>query len=297
MANEDAQTRGPVGVIGLGNMGGGMVKALAREGYNVVAYDVSEPARKRASEGSDGVLVVDSLEEVLDRARTIVVSLPRPEHVGAVLGENGLLKTSRPATLVIDASTNSPTLTIELGKKLADKGHALVDAPVSGGARGAAEGTLSIMAGGSDDAIEKAMPVLNAMGTTVKVIGKSGTGQIAKLVNNVLTAANRVAAGEAFFVGSRAGVPVEDLVTVVNASSGGSRITEKNYPAFVLTGAFNSGMTMGLLEKDISLMLALAEQTGSSVPVLKAVVERWRTLREHHGCDADAMRSTQIADL
>lgn len=287
-----------VGVIGLGNMGSGMVQSLLRNGAKVVAFDVAKSARERAAAYGGQITVVTDVGQVWSEARVVMLSLPRPEHVQEVVaGDQGLLSSPEKPTLVIDLSTNSPTLTKDLHARLTEKGHQLVDAPVSGGASGAAAGTLSVMVGGDSSAIDAAKPFINAVGSTVKVIGGSGTGQIAKLVNNILTAANRVAAGEAFFVGEKAGVPVADLVEIVNASSGGSRVTQLNYPKHVLTGTFQSGMTMGLLGKDISLMLDLAKQHGADVPVLEALVKRWAVLQDHHGYDSCAMTSTQIAGL
>jgi len=206
-------------------------------------------------------------------------------------GEGGLLGSPARHRLVIDTSTSDPDLTRTLHARLAAAGHALVDAPVSGGPAGAASGALSIMVGGVPEAVERAKPVLDILGQKVSVVGGPGDGHIAKLVNNVLVAGHLILAGEAMRVGVAAGATLDALLTVVNGASGRSAVTEVNYPRWIASGSFDSGFTMGLMAKDVGLALELAERTGLAIPMLREVRERWNALTQGWGPTADFNRA------
>jgi 3-hydroxyisobutyrate dehydrogenase len=275
-----------IAVVGLGRMGAAMAATLAGKGIDVVGFDVDAGARARAA---GGIAVVERLDDLWPRARTAVLSLPLPEHVEAVV--QSLLAADVGSTLVIDTSTSDPDVTVRLGAALQEGGHELVDAPVSGGPAGAAAGTLAIMVGGSADAIEAARGTLDLLGTKVTPVGGLGAGHTAKLVNNVLCAAHLLLAGEALRMGDAAGTPMAALTGAINGSSGRSGVTEVNVPRWILSGAYDSGFTMALMAKDLSLAERLAGRTGLDLPLLRHVVERWRRLVEVHGGDADFDKS------
>ncbi len=280
-----------VAVVGLGRMGQGMLATLARAGVPVIGYDVSAGAREAAAT-VPGAEVTADLAAIWREAETIVLSLPFPATVEAVLtGEGGLAASPARGRLVIDTSTSDPDLTRALHARLASVGHALVDAPVSGGPAGAAAGTLAIMVGGTAEAVDRARPVLDVLGQKVSVVGGPGDGHIAKLVNNVLVAGQLILAGEAMRVGVAAGASQEGLITVVNGASGRSAVTEVNYPRWIASGSFDSGFTMGLMAKDVGLALELAERTGLAIPMLREVRERWNALTRGWGPAADFNRA------
>lgn len=279
-----------VAVVGLGRMGGGMLATLARAGRETLGFDVSAQARDvvRAAGGR----LVDRLDDVWS-AETIVLSLPRPEHVEAVLaGPGGLLGSGAGGRLVVDTSTSLPSVTRRLASALAEAGHALVDAPVSGGPAGAASGTLSIMVGGEAEAVARARSVLDVLGQRIALVGGPGTGHVAKLVNNVLVAGHLIAAGEAMRLGLAAGADLAPLLEVVNGASGRSAVTEINYPRWIASGTFDSGFSMGLMRKDVDLALDLAAEEGLDLPMLAFIRERWRILTEAQGAEADFNRAT-----
>lgn len=280
-----------VGVVGLGRMGHGMLRTLVRAGGPVLAYDVAEPART-AARSVAGATVVDDPAEIWRRAGVVVTSLPTSEIVARVLtGPDGLAASGGTGTLVIDTSTIDPDVARTVGAALAAAGHAFVDAPVSGGPAGAASGTLTIMAGGEPAALVRARPVLERLGRTIVVVGGPGCGQIAKLVNNIMVAANLIVVGEAIGMGLSAGAPLDGLLAVVNAASGRSAVTEVNYPRWIASGRFDSGFTMGLMAKDVGLALDLAVRSGGETGMLRRVGARWSELVAVYGAGADFNRA------
>ncbi|TVQ32228.1 MAG: NAD(P)-dependent oxidoreductase [Geminicoccaceae bacterium] len=265
-------------------MGAAMARTLAGKGVAVVGYDVAEAARNAAA-----VPVVADLAELWPRTRTVVLSLPLPEHVEAVMAS--LLAAHAPPTLVIDTSTSDPDVTVRLGQALDAQGHALVDAPVSGGPAGAAAGTLAIMVGGSEQAVSAARPTLDHLAAKIAHVGPLGAGHTAKLVNNVLCAAHILLAGEALRMGAAAGTPIPALTDALNGSSGRSGVTEVNVPRWITSATFDSGFTMALMAKDLSLAARLADRTGLALPLIDHVVRRWQELTQVHGGDADFNRA------
>lgn len=280
-----------VAVVGLGRMGKGMLATLARAGLPVIGYDVAAEAREAAAAVPSAEITAD-LATIWREAETIVLSLSFPDTIKEVLtGNGGLVSVPVIGRLVIDTSTSDPDLTRTLHTRLQSAGHALVDAPVSGGPAGAETGTLAIMVGGTAKAIERARPVLDILGQKIAIVGGPGDGHVAKLVNNVLAAGHLILAGEAMRVGVAAGVAQEALISVVNSASGRSAVTEVNYPRWILSGSFDSGFTMGLMAKDVSLALTLAERTGLAIPMLREVRERWNTLMQAWGATEDFNRA------
>ena len=284
-----------VGVVGLGNMGLGMAATLARKGFAVLGYDLS-PARRPAAEAA-GVTVLDALNDVLGRADALVFSLPLARDVEAVVtAEGGLLSRTDRKVVVIDTSTSDPGTTRRLAERLAAAGHALLDAPVSGGPSGAAEGTLTMMIGGAAEDYELARPVLEAMSARAPHVGPSGAGNIVKLVNNLLVAAHLVTTGEALRLSEAAGLSAEEAVAVVNTATGRSAVSEVMVPRWVLSGSFDSGFAAGLMRKDVRLALELAEESGADLPLSTQVGRIWRETADAIPDTADFTRMADFRD-
>ena len=278
-----------VGVVGLGNMGFGMAATLARKGFTVLGYDISR-ARRAAIEAAD-VRFLPALTDVLQGADALVFSLPYARDVEAVVtAEGGLLARNDRKVVVIDTSTSDPGTTRRLAARLAETGHALLDAPVSGGPSGAAEGTLTMMVGGEEIHFAMARPVLEAMSTRAVHVGPSGAGNIAKLVNNLLVAAHLVTTGEAMRLSESAGLSAADVLKVVNAATGRSAVSEVMFPRWILPGTFDSGFSAGLMRKDMRLALDLAAETGSDLPLSVHVAQIWDNMRESIPDTADFTR-------
>lgn len=266
-----------VGLIGLGKMGKGkgMAMSLQRAGFSVRGLDANQALARQAGDDT-GIEIAADLPALLRDAKVVVLSLPTSQIVQALLlGDDGLLAQAAPGVVLIDTTTGDPQVTRDMLPSIVSRGVRLVDAPVSGGRRGAAAGELAMFLGGAEADVLDATPVLAALGTKRFHIGAVGAGQVAKLVNNLLMASHLLTASEAFKLAEAAGVKTEQLIEAVNASSGRSGVTLYNYPSRILNDAFDSGFTMQLMRKDVRLALALMDQVGLSLPVSRDVGRIW----------------------
>lgn len=263
-----------VAVVGLGNMGFGMALSLQRGGFHVVGFDASAGALAKAGEA--GLSVTNTLADAVRTAKAVVLSLPTSAIVEKVLlSEPGLLSMLPRGAVIVDTSTAEPDSSRKLAASAKDKGLVFIDAPVSGGPTGARNGELTMFIGGSAADVTRATPFLEPMGTKRFHIGETGAGNIAKIVNNLLTAAQLITAGEAFRMAEKAGVKTEQLIEAVNAGSGRSGVTLFNYPNRILNDSFNSGFTMQLMRKDVRLAMALIEGMDVPAPVMREVGSLW----------------------
>lgn len=261
---------GRVGFIGLGNMGGRMAARLRGAGYEVLGYDVRREARS-----------VDSVADACS-AEAIFLSLPDSRAVEeVVLGEDGVRDSARAGTVVIDTTTAEPTSTRKLHSTLADRRIDLLDAGISGGPIPAERGALTLMVGGSEQALERVRPLLDVVGDRISYLGSSGSGHTAKAVNNYLNGVNLAAAAEAMIVGTKAGLDPARLVDVINASSGRNWATEVRIPR-VLSGDYQEGsLTTKLMAKDLEIYLALARSLGASTEVAEACRRAFQVVEDH----------------
>ncbi|MFP5300583.1 NAD(P)-dependent oxidoreductase [Cobetia sp. SIMBA_158] len=271
-----------VGVIGLGNMGGGMAATLARHDFPVIGFDLSQAARDKAAAAS--VTPVDSLIELLANVEVVILSLPKAEHVerlclGGDAAEDrqaeSLLAMARPGLIVIDTTTSTPETSRKVAAALATRGIDFIDAPVSGGPKGAASGSMSMVIGAEDEVLARAMPVLEAMSGSRVHVGRCGAGNVAKIANNMLAACHLISTAEAVAMAARAGVSPEKLLEGVNAGSGRSGASQVMFPSWVINKAYDSGFTMGLMRKDVGLASDLAQQLGMELPLARAVAQLW----------------------
>jgi 3-hydroxyisobutyrate dehydrogenase len=283
---------GTVGLVGLGNMGLGMAATLVRAGFAVLGTDVS-PARRAPAEAA-GVRFHAELAAVLNGADALVLSLPHARDVEAVVtAPGGLLRRRDRKVVVIDTSTSDPGTSRRLAARLAEAGHGLLDAPVSGGPAGAAAGTMTMMIGGSEEDLALVRPVVEALSGTAIHVGPSGAGNIAKLVNNMLVAAHLITTREAMRLSEAAGLPAEAALGVVNAATGRSAVSEAMFPRWILPGLFDSGFSAGLMRKDVGLAAELARESGVRLPLSAEVARIWAGTR---GGVGDAEDFTRMAD-
>ncbi|NGM32438.1 NAD(P)-dependent oxidoreductase [Methylobacterium sp. DB0501] len=275
-----------IGVIGLGHMGRGMALSLHRRGFAVIGYDPAPAAREASA--ADGIAVAEGPRALWRDCEAVVLSLPTPDVVEAVLlGADGPLDGARAGLLVIDTSTSHPDVTRRVAAALEPAGIALVDAPVSGGPKGAHAATLTMVIGGGDDAVARAEPVLAAMSATRVHVGGVGAGHVTKLANNLLCAAHLITAAEAVRMARDAGVDPGRLLAGINAGSGRSGVTQVNFPTWVLNGAFDSGFTMKLMRKDVRLAEELIGALALDLPLSAEVARLWRDSAEAVPDDAD----------
>jgi 3-hydroxyisobutyrate dehydrogenase len=258
-----------VGFIGLGNMGLPMVANLLKAGYRVHAYDVlPAPVQVAVDQGATSAA---SAAEASSRADVVVSMVPNsPEVEDAYLGAGGILEGARPGQIAIDMSTIDPATTRRVGARLEAAGVRMLDAPVSGGVPGAVAGTLTIMVGGDPGVFAEARPILGAMGRNVVYVGPLGSGEVAKICNNLLAGVSMIAAAEAFTIGLRSGVDPKILHEIIRTSSGNCWAIENNcpVPGLVPKAASNrefaAGFMTDLMAKDLSLARAAARDLGVS---------------------------------
>ena len=282
-----------VGVIGLGNMGRGMALSLARGGFTVIGTDTSAAACQALA--GAGITVAPTVADLAARADVVLLSLPNAAIVTEVVaGPGGLLASARAGRIVIDTSTSHPQTTRELAGRLEAAGVALIDAPVSGGPKGAIEGRLTMMLGGREADIRRVEPVLAAISARRVRVGDVGAGHVAKIANNLLCAAHLLIAGEVTRLAARAGVPAEPLLHGINGSSGRSGVTEVNFPLWILNDAFDSGFTMKLMRKDIRLAAELIGDCGLSLPLADEVARLWADSAATIGDDEDFNRIVEL---
>jgi 3-hydroxyisobutyrate dehydrogenase len=271
-----------VAVIGLGAMGGAMADTLHNTGWDVTGFDPSDTARAAAEEA--GIATTASLEDVAGTAYA-VLSLPAADIVETTVPQ--LL--GRPGTVaIIDTTTSEPATSKRMSQLAESLQAAFIDAPVSGGRDGAATGTLSAFVGATDAALEAAKPVLLALtGGNYSHIGGPGSGNVVKLLNNVLAAANLASVGEALGVAKAYGIDPATAAASISGASGGSKVSAAMYPNWVLTGSHDSGFSMGLMARDASLAVDIAEQIGEKPALLAAVANQWQDALAVLGPKAD----------
>jgi 3-hydroxyisobutyrate dehydrogenase len=264
-----------IGFIGLGNMGVPMAGRLIDGGYSLVVNDIRhEAARPLLARGATWAA---SPAEVAAAAQTVITILPTSREVREVLlGTKGLLDALRPGSLVLEMTSADPSVTRELEREVAARGSALIDAPVSGGVRGAVEGTLAIMVGGDPALLERARPVLARMGKNIFHAGPVGAGHAIKLVNNMCSGGILALTIEAVAVAVRAGVDPTRAVEILQASSGRSNASDNKFPRFILNGAFDAGFAIRLMMKDLDGYGRIAQEAGVPSPVARAAAEVYR---------------------
>jgi 3-hydroxyisobutyrate dehydrogenase len=260
-----------VAVIGLGAMGGAMAATLHKAGWDVTGFDPSEAARATAKEA--GITTTDTLASVAGTPY-VVLSLPAASIVETTVPH--LL--ADPGTVaIIDTTTSEPATSKRMAELAEAHGAAFIDAPVSGGRDGAATGSLSAFVGATDAALKAAEPVLLALtGGNYSHIGGPGSGNVVKLLNNVLAAANLASVGEALGVAKAYGIDPATAAASISGASGGSKVSAAMYPNWVLTGSHDSGFSMGLMARDAALAVDVAEQIGEKPALLAAVASQWQ---------------------
>jgi 3-hydroxyisobutyrate dehydrogenase len=275
-----------IGFIGLGNMGAPMARRLVDAGYELVVTDAVPEAVERFAAGSKCERAA-SPQSIGERCRVVITMLPNGQIVREVLlGANGLAPRLAPGSVAIDMSSSSPIGTRELSADLATIGIALVDAPVSGGVKKAADGMLAIMVGGEAEPVTRARPILEAMGK-VFATGPSGSGHAMKALNNFLSAANLAIAAEAVIAGQRFGLDPATMISILNASTGRNTGTDSKFPNNVLPRTFNSGFALGLMAKDLRLALEVARSSGAPAGLLEKTAQMWAAAEQQLGGKAD----------
>jgi len=274
-----------IGFVGVGRMGGPMVRRLLNAGFDLSIYDKSEDAIAPLVEL--GAKRAESPAAVASAAEIVLASLPTPPIVQAVtLGPNGIGEGSK-IKIFIDVSTTGSTVAARVAEGLAAKGITAVDAPVSGGIAGAEKGTLAVMVSGPEAIYPTVKPVLEVIGKLFFVGTRPGQGQTMKLLNNLLSGTAMAISSEAVVMGVKAGLDPQQIMDVINAGSGRNSATQDKIPRCVIPRTFDFGFAISLLNKDIRLCLEEAEALGVPMIVGTAVRQLLAVTIATEGVNAD----------
>ena len=289
---------GTVGFVGVGHMGWPMAACLVKAGFTVHVND----SRREVADNfvqQVGGFAPDSLRQLAETADVIVTMLPTSVIVERVLsgGDDNLFMGMKPGTIIVEMSSGVPTVTQRLAEQVSALGGALIDAPVSGGVPRAKTGQLAIMVGGDSATIERAMPVLSAMGSSVLRTGAVGSGQAMKALNNLVSTGGFLIGIEALLIGQRFGLDPAVMTDVLNAATGMNNSTQKKFKQFVLSRGFDAGFTMGLLAKDLSIAMQVGRETGTAAPVSALVNEMIVSAVSRFGPDADHTEMAKLCEL
>jgi len=285
-----------IGFIGLGIMGKPMARNLLKAGYAVTVHNRSRPAMEELHRA--GAHLGPSPKDVAAAAEIVITMLPNsPDVEAVVLGPNGVLEGATPGTILADMSTISPLVSQKIYREAKQRGVRALDAPVSGGEKGAIEGILSVMVGGDKEVFDAVVPVFQAMGKTITYMGPAGAGGFTKLANQVIVAINLTAISEALTLGAKAGLDPERLIQALGGGMAGSRCLDMKGPQ-IIKGNFQPGFKVDLHYKDLGLIMEAARALQVPLPTTAVVQELFSALRVkgRGGLDHSAV-ITLIEDL
>ena len=282
-----------VGFIGLGTMGGNAARNIMRRGFDLVVHDIRKDAAQSLID--EGAAWGEDPADVISRVDVVVTMVFGPVEIEQVVrGEDGLLSGDCAGRTWIDLTTSRPKLMRELGDAFIAKGGAPVDAPVTGSVDGAIRGDMPMFVGGDDDAVERARPVIEAMGE-VRRVGKHGNGYIAKLVNNMLWKIHAAAVGEAMVAAKLAGLEPEVWWQVMKGGAADSYVMHHDVPA-VFAGHYDPSFPIALCLKDLDLIDELMTETGTRNDLIKAAHARFREAGERYGTEAGDMTVCKVVE-
>jgi 2-hydroxy-3-oxopropionate reductase len=274
-----------IGFIGLGIMGKPMSMNLMKAGYQLVVMDRNQAAV--AEVVAAGAEPAATPREVAERADIVITMLPNsPQVKEVVLGEDGILEAARAGLTLIDMSSIAPLVSREVAEKLAAKGAAMLDAPVSGGQPKAIDGTLSVMVGGTQEVFDRCYDVMKAMAGSVVLTGGIGAGNVTKLANQVIVALNIAAMSEALVLATKAGVEPELVYKAIRGGLAGSTVLDAKAP-LVMDRKFAPGFRINLHIKDLANALDTSHELGVSLPLTAAVMEMMQALKTDGQGEAD----------
>lgn len=266
-----------IGFVGIGRMGWPMAARLLGAGFDVASCDAA-PGRGGDFAARVGGHCAKTPRDAATDADAVITMLPASAQVRAVVED--MLPVLREGSILIEMSSGEPGATRQIAETLAAHGVALVDAPVSGGVARAETGDLSIMTGGDPAHLATIDPLLRAMGSSVTHIGGIGAGQAMKALNNLVSAGGFLIGIEALLIGQRFGLDPAQMVDVLNASTGMNNSTQRKFRQFVLSRRFDSGFSLDLMVKDLSIALGVARDTGTTAPFAALCREMWSAGQE-----------------
>jgi 2-hydroxy-3-oxopropionate reductase len=266
-----------VGFVGLGIMGRPMARNLIKAGYPLIVHSRSKGPVDEIVKA--GATAAGSPREVAAACEVLITMLPNSPDVEQVaLGKDGIIDGARKGLILADMSTISPIVSKKVGKALAAKGVDMLDAPVSGGEKGAVDGALSIMVGGDKAVFERVLPIFQAMGKTITLLGPLGFGGFTKLANQIIVAVNLTALAEALTLGRKAGLDRELLLTALGGGLANSKCLEQKKANYI-AGTYTPGFKIDLHFKDLGLIMESARELGVPLPATAVVQELFNAMR------------------
>ncbi|MFH1032791.1 MAG: NAD(P)-dependent oxidoreductase [Chloroflexota bacterium] len=248
-----------IGFIGLGNMGSPMAQNLIKANYRLVVYDLKEAAMEPLVK--TGATKGLNPSDVAQQSSVVITMLPAsPQVEETVLGPAGVLEGISPGNILIDMGTSYPGSTKMISEKLAASGIRMLDAPVSGGVKGAREASLSIMVGGKESDFNECRPIFEVLGKNIYHVGPVSAGHTVKALNNLCSACSMVVTSEAMVIATKLGLSPEKVIEVLNSSTGRSWSSQFKFPNFVLNDKFNSGFSISLMNKDLEIANRLGRE-------------------------------------
>ncbi len=277
-----------IGFIGLGIMGKPMAKNLIKAGYELTVHNRSRASVEELAQ--DGATTASSGKEVAERSDVIITMLPdSPDSELVILGDGGILEGAKAGSVIIDMSSIAPLVSQRIASEAAKNDVEMLDAPVSGGQPGAIAGTLAIMVGGNQGTFDQCLPILNTMGRSVVRVGDVGAGNVVKLANQIIVAANIEAIGEAFSLSQKAGIDPELVFGAIRAGLAGSNALEAKAP-MIMERNFDAGFRIRLHQKDLQNALLTGKDLGVPLPVtglvqqmIGALMNRGMGEKDHSG--------------
>ncbi|MGA1010283.1 MAG: NAD(P)-dependent oxidoreductase [Ilumatobacteraceae bacterium] len=269
-----------IGFIGLGNMGLPMCQRLAAGNAEVVAFDLRAEAVDAAV--AAGAVAAGSAAECAERADLLLTSLPRPDHVEAVMVSAGALAALRPGSVWVDLTTNRRELVERLAAE-APAGVSVVDAPVTGAVDGARNGRLTLFVGGEAEVVDRVQPVLESLGLVIRC-GPLGSGNVVKLVTNQLWFIHAAAIGEGFALGMANGVDLGSLWEAIRESVGDSFVARHDAPS-IFAGHYDPSFTLDLCVKDLGLIAELSTNVGTDLPLTEQATAVFAAAADRYGAD------------
>ncbi|CAH0219585.1 NAD(P)-dependent oxidoreductase [Roseomonas sp. CECT 9278] len=282
-----------IAFAGIGNMGWPMAANLVKAGFDVTVCDAA-PGRAASFATETGAKAAASPAEAAAGADCVVIIVPTSKQVGEAV--EAMLPALAKGMLVVDMTSGQPGRTREIAAMLAGHGVAMIDAPVSGGVPRARTGQLAIMTGGEDADVDRAEPVLKAMGTSIHRCGPIGAGQAMKALNNLVSAGGFLMGIEALLIGQRFGLDPAKMVDVLNASSGMTNSSQRKFKEYVLSRRFDAGFGLDLMVKDLSIALEVGRETATPTPFSALCREMWAASAAMLGPGADHTAMAKLSE-
>lgn len=274
-----------IGFIGAGIMGKPMIKNLINAGFSLYVFARRKEICQELREY--GATVLKSVPEVAESCSIIITMLPdSPQSEEVIAGSDGVLSSAAPGTLVIDMSSIDPTVSIKIAQQLRQKNIGFLDAPVSGGEKGAIEGKLAIMAGGSQDNFNCAVPIFKVLGKSYTLVGGTGSGNYTKLVNQIIVAINIAAISEAMLLVKKAGLSPNKVYSAIKDGLAGSAVLDAKVP-MIISRNFNPGFKISLHQKDMQNVLNAGSSLNLPLPLSSILLEILKSLSSQGNGERD----------